>query len=99
MANKGKFLIVEYYGRPNQGIRTEKAGWGEQQNSIQYDEAITFEVKLRSKYLTQASVILDMIEKKVVKCNVVGLEEATYDKLMEYYNKYYGKQIDQFLKS
>lgn len=99
MANRSKYLIVQYYGKPSAGIKTEIAGWSEQQNSVQYDEAVTFETKLRDRYLTEASVIIDMLEKKVIKCNVIGLEDATYDKLMEYYNKYYGKQIEQFLKS
>jgi hypothetical protein len=99
MANKSKYLIVQYYGKPNQGVRTEQAGWSDQQNSVQYDEAVTFETKLRNRYLSESSVVIDMLEKKVIKCNVVGLEEASYDKLMEYYNKYYGKQIEQFLKS
>ena len=99
MASKSKYLIVQYYGKPNHGVKTEIAGWSEQQNSIQYDEAVTFETKLRDRYLTEASVIIDMLEKNVIKCNVVGLEEASYEKLMEYYNKYYGKQIEQFLKN
>lgn len=99
MANRSKYLIVQYYAKPNIGVKTEVAGWSEQQNSIQYDEAVRFETKLRDRYLSESSVVIDMLEKKVIKCSVVGLEDASYDKLMEYYNKYYGKQIEQFLKS
>ena len=60
-----------------------------------WDEVTDFKNSLKTKDLTQAKVILDFREKKVVKN---GLNpEAGYDDMLEFYKRTIGDQLTPYL--
>jgi len=84
--NKKRFLIVKY-SLNRQGT---------------YDELVELSKKsIGPGKLTQAGIILDLIEKEVLKCEVPGQQIATempYDTIYSHFHKAYGNVLDQFIK-
>ena len=84
--NKKRFLIVKY--------SINKEG--------KYDELIELsKKKLGSGKIADGGIILDLINKEVIKCDMPGVAETqilSYTKIYDYFRKYYAEAIDQFIK-
>ena len=84
--NKRRFLIVKY--------SLNKQGT--------YDELVELSKKgIGPGKLTQAGIVLDLIEKEVLKCEVPGQQIAKdmpYDTIYSHFHKAYGNVLDQFIK-
>jgi hypothetical protein len=84
--NKKRFLIVKY--------SLTKEG--------KYDELIELsKKKIGPGKILQAGVVLDLINKEVLKCDIPGVAQEhilSYEKIYNYYYNYYSKVIDQFIK-
>jgi len=84
--NKRRFLIVKY--------NINKQGT--------YDELVELSKKgIGTGKLAQAGIVLDLIEKEVLKCEVPGQQIASdmpYDTIYDHFHKAYGDVLDQFIK-
>tara|TARA_R110002020_G_scaffold473889_1_gene703863 strand:+ start:183 stop:452 length:270 start_codon:yes stop_codon:yes gene_type:complete len=84
--NKKRFLIVKY--------SINKEG--------KYDELIELsKKKLGPGKIANGGIILDLINKEVIKCDMPGVAETqilSYTKIYDYFRKYYAEAIDQFIK-
>ena len=68
-----------------------------------YDELVELSKKnLGSGKFAQSGVILDLVEKEVLKCEVPGQPNLgdliPYESLYAHFHKAYGNMIDQFIK-
>lgn len=64
-----------------------------------FDELITLtKKKIGSGKLLQYSVVLDLINKEVVKCDLPGTEKLPYEQIEQHYRKWYADAMDQFVK-
>ena len=62
----------------------------------QIDEMVSVSKRVRTSDMSNANVILDFADKKVVKCVIEGNNhETTFDKMREYYNRVYPNLIEQ----
>ena len=84
--NKKRFFIVKY--------TLNKQGT--------YDELIELSKKnVGPGKVSQSGIVLDLIEKEVLKCQVPGQQIAAdmpYDIIYSHFYKTYGNVIDQFIK-
>jgi hypothetical protein len=85
--NKKRFLIVNYQLNKNGG----------------FDELVELSKKKCGPGKVRASgVVLDLVNKEVLKCQVPGQQDLyeyiTYETLYKHFHKAYGKVLDQFLK-
>tara|TARA_B100000214_G_C23545864_1_gene436159 strand:+ start:200 stop:487 length:288 start_codon:yes stop_codon:yes gene_type:complete len=91
---KNAYLIANYLMVPADRMQTSTKDWMKKQDSVKYNEQITFARNLKTDDLQTAKVILDLKRKKIVKNS--ANENSDYDELFDFYNKYYAKQIEQF---
>jgi hypothetical protein len=68
-----------------------------------FDELIELSKKnLGSGKLVQSGVVLDLIDKEVLKCVVPGqpdlVDHISYDTVYKHFHKTYGSMLDQFIK-
>ena len=91
---KNAYLIANYLMVPADRMQTSTKDWMKKQDSVKYNEQITFARNLKTADLQTAKVILDLKRKKIVKNS--ANENSDYDELYDFYNKYYAKQIEQF---
>ena len=84
--NKKRFLIVNYSLNAKDG----------------YDELVELSKKgIGPGKLAQAGIVLDLIGKEVLKCEVPGQQITTdmpYDIVYSHFHKAYGNVLDQFIK-
>ena len=85
--NKKRYLIVKY-SLNMQGT---------------YDELIELSKKnIGQGKLVQSGVVLDLIDKEVLKCEVPGqpnlVDHISYDTVYKHFYKTYGNMLDQFIK-
>ena len=84
--NKKRYLIIKY--------NVNKQGT--------YDELVELSKKnVGPGKLTQSGIVLDLIEKEVLKCEVPGQQIASdipYDTIYAHFYKTYGNVLDQFIK-
>ena len=93
---KGKFLYVKYVGRPRDPSRTAQKGFFKE--NLAYDEQVSLSTKLTDKEVLEASIILDLVNKKIVRQKQHDFEVSReYDFLYEYFYTNYKKYLDDFL--
>ena len=68
-----------------------------------YDELVELSKKnIGQGKLTQSGVVLDLIDKEVLKCEVPGqpdlVNHISYETLHKHFYKAYGAMLDQFMK-
>ena len=84
--NKKRFMIVKY-SLNMQGT---------------YDELVELSKKsVGSGKLAQSGIVIDLINKEVLKCEVPGAPFQAgipYENVYEHFHKTYGNMIDQFVK-
>lgn len=65
----------------------------------QIDESVSVGKRVRDSDLTNANVIIDFADKKVVKCVIEGkTHDTTFERMRDYYNKIYPNLISQLEK-
>jgi hypothetical protein len=93
---KGKFLYVRYVGRPRDPSRTSQKGFFKE--NLAYDEQVSLSTNLTDKEVLEASIILDLVNKKIVRQKQHTFEiSKDYDFLYNYFYENYKKYIDDFL--
>lgn len=82
--NKRRFFIVNYIEKPDG----------------KFDEYVELSKKhLGNGKIAQARVILDLIDKEVVKVDLPNVpEDFPFDALYKHYRKWYADVIDEFLQ-
>ena len=68
-----------------------------------YDELVELSKKnIGSGKLAQSGVVIDLVEKEVLKCVVPGqpnlVDHISYDTIFKHFHKTYGNMLDQFIK-
>ena len=64
-----------------------------------FDELITLsKKKIGPNKILEYNVVLDLINKEIVRVDIPGLDSITYEKLESHYYKHYKEHIDQFIK-
>ena len=68
-----------------------------------YDELVELSKKnIGSGKLVQSGVVLDLVDKEVLKCQVPGqpnlVDHITYNTIYKHFYKTYGEMLDQFIK-
>ncbi len=84
--NKKRFLIIKY------SLNMKGT----------YDELVELSKKnVGSGKLAQSGIVLDLVNKEVLKCEVPGSptqDGIPYENVYEHFHKTYGNMIDQFVK-
>ena len=84
--NKKRFLIIKY----------------SLNNNGQYDELVELsKKKCGPGKIKEAGIVLDLVNKEVLKCDVPGNPQSDnlkYENVYEHFHKAYGKVLDQFIK-
>jgi hypothetical protein len=84
--NKKRFLIIKY------SLNMKGT----------YDELVELSKKnIGSGKLAQSGIVLDLVNKEVLKCEVPGAPSQAgipYENVYEHFHKTYGNMIDQFVK-
>ena len=81
--NKKRFFCVKYTMKPDKI----------------FDELITLsKKKIGPNKILEYNVVLDVINKEIVRVDIPGLDSITYEKLESHYYKHYKEHIDQFIK-
>ena len=93
---KGKFLVIQYAGKPADPTQTAKKGYLKE--NLVYDEKVSLTNRLRDKDLLTATIVLDLENKKIVRRSKIHDISDNYNFLYEYYYKNYKDHIDKFLK-
>ena len=64
----------------------------------QIDESVSVGKRVRDSDITNANVIIDFADKKVVKCVIEGkTHDTTFERMRDYYNKIYQNILLYFL--
>lgn len=80
---KKRFFCVKYQMKPDK----------------KFDELITLtKKKIGSGKMLQYSVVLDLINKEVIKCDLPGTENLPYEQIEQHYRKWYADAMEQFVK-
>ena len=78
---KGKFLVVQYAGKPVDPKQTSKKGY--LKDNLVYDEKVSLTNKLRDKDLLNSTIVLDLENKKIVRRSKVYDISDNYNFLYE----------------
>ena len=91
---KGKFLYVRYVGRPRDPSRTAQKGFFKE--NLAYDEQVSLSTNLTDKEVLEASIILDLVNKKIVRQKQHTFEiSKDYDFLYNYFYENYKKYFPE----
>ena len=81
--NKKRFFCVRYSPKPDQ----------------KFDQLVELSrKKIGPTKMLEFQVVLDLMNKQVLRCSLPGLDGAPYEKLEQHYRKYYSEAIDNFIK-
>ena len=92
---KGKFLVVQYAGKPADPTQTAKKGYLKE--NLVDDEKVSFSKNLSEKDLLNATIVLDLENKKILRRSKLHDISDNYDFLYEYFYKNYKQHMDKFL--
>ena len=84
--NKKRYFIVKYVMKPDN----------------KFDEFVELSKKtIGAGKMAEAKVILDLVNEKVLKCDLPGTEgmNIPYENVYKHYRKWYADVMDQFLGS
>ena len=94
---KGIFLIARYVQKPKDPNMTHVKGYMQDPGNIQWDEEVQVANKVRDKDMTQAQIILNLVEGKVVRNSLNSTVEFT--PLFKYFYKGYEQYIHNAVKA
>lgn len=87
------FLLAKYYLRPRHPNRTATKDYWKHDDAGQLDEQVSFSRKLRDKDVQNYNVILDLDNKKIVKCVIDQFNGTDYDRMFEYFKRNYPQHL------
>ena len=88
------FLLARYYLRPRHSHQTAQKGYWSKPDAGQLDEQLSFARKLRKSDIQLCNVILDLKEKKIVKCVVDQFTGTDYDRVFDYFKLNYPRHVE-----
>ena len=81
--NKKRYFCVNYQLKPDK----------------KFDELITLsKKKIGSGKILEYDVVLDLINKEVLKNTLPGTEILPYERIEQHYRQWYAKAMDEFIK-
>lgn len=89
------FLVIVLSSRAKNGINTQKAGWNKILANVTNLETPTIVDRVSNKMMTEAAVIIDILNTKIVK-NRNGSEHD--DAVLKYYMERYSADIAEALQ-
>jgi hypothetical protein len=93
---KGKFLYVKYIGKPKDPSQSAKKGYLKE--NMAWDEQVSLSTKLTDKEILEASIVIDLENKKIIRQKRHSFDMSTeYDFLFNYFYGHYKDHIDKFL--
>lgn len=93
--NKGRpFLVINTVFRPAPGVSTGKTGWANTEGAMAAYEQPSVVDQVTPKILQSATVIVDVLQSKLVKCRYEG-DPA---EIIRHYVTTYADQIQQALR-
>ncbi len=84
---KKLYMIAQYFQVPKNPRRTFTKEYGKDPNNLAFNESVIISRSVKNRDLSSANVILNITDKKVVKCNL--RRDASYDDLYRYYKNNY----------
>ena len=90
---KSKYLVMTQIKTPRQPNLTHLKDYVKLDINMATDERVEFLFSVKNKHIYSATIILDIINKKIVKSRY---GDKTYDELYDYFYKYYKERLDMF---
>ena len=90
---KNLYLIVFYLKQPKDPRKTHLSGYMNQDGNFSYTENLTVSTKIKPRDLEQASIILNLAERKTVVNRLNP--DATFDQTMAYYLTHYANYLSR----
>jgi hypothetical protein len=88
--------LIAYYSIKPKYKNTNKAGWMDNADNVQWDEQIAVANKLKPRDLQTAKVILDLAKRTVYRNS--WNSERSFDDLFEHYYDGYKKYLDPVIQ-
>lgn len=94
------FLVITEIMTPKQGTKTESANFGLNDN-FDHNESIVLVDRVTNRHITDASTIVDVLQRKLVKSRFrnVAEEKDIVDHFLQKYNEYVAEGIQIWLQS
>lgn len=97
MSKKSVYLIAYYTVKPkNSRVNTSQRGWMDNGDNVAWDEQVGIAVRLKTKDLTMAKVILDLADRSVYRNG--WNNGKSFDDLFEHYYNGYQKYLDPVIQ-
>lgn len=90
------YLMAYYSAQPINKKFTHQAGYMKLDSNVHHNEQVIVARKIKNRDLQLASVILDVMNKKVVKCS--KQPAADYDGLWTYYTTHYADYLKPLIE-
>jgi len=90
------YLMAFYSAQPVNKKFTHQSGYMKQDSNVHHNEQVIVARKIKNRDLQQAAVILDVMNKKVVKCS--KQPAADYDGLWTYYTTHYADYLKPLIE-
>lgn len=90
------YLLATYYQRPRYPHLTVIKGWNKDPKNVIADEHVTFKTRINDRDTTRHNVVLDLVNKRVVKCSVGGNVGTDYDTVYKHFAENYPQYFQHF---
>ncbi len=90
--SKRPFVVITNRYKPSRGARTEQKGWADR-DGWEVHEEMTVVDRIHNKHLTYATVIIDVLEAKLVRNGMKA--NATNDEVLNHFMNKYKPQISE----
>ena len=95
--NKGRpFLIITQHLTPMKGENTSLKGWGKT-GKKNLQEIVTISETIKNSHMVQATVIIDIVKRKVVKSRYPDTHEEVISHYLEQYKKHVAEGIQVWM--
>jgi len=88
------FLIIDLIHKPSASARTHIKGWMDRPNAVESHENPYLVDRVAARHLRQATVIIDLMNKKMVKNR---FKDTPAQEVYDHYTRKYGGHIAQAL--
>ena len=93
--SKRPYIIIVFGVHPTEEARTEMPKWLDTESNVKITEEYSFSLKITDKQMHSASVIIDLLSKKVVKNRYP--EHYSDDVILKHYYDKYGDEIKRYI--
>lgn len=93
---KAVYLTAKYYAKPRNASQTFRVGYMNDDQNISWDESVNLTTKLKNSDLSESSIILNIVERTVIKNNFDS--EKTFDDLFAYFYNSSKDEINNALR-